>query len=71
VPQNIPNGHLIYQHFPLKDPPKFTQIGIFGLKICHLATLLYKRAARFFSLLNAKTVKNKYQKYHKNTKLQI
>jgi hypothetical protein len=23
----------------IKDPPKFTQIGIFGLKICHLATL--------------------------------
>jgi hypothetical protein len=23
----------------LQDPPKFTQIGIFGLKICHLATL--------------------------------
>jgi hypothetical protein len=23
----------------LKDPPKFTQIGIFGLKIYHLATL--------------------------------
>jgi hypothetical protein len=22
-----------------KDPPKFTQIWIFGLKICHLATL--------------------------------
>jgi hypothetical protein len=24
----------------LQDPPKFTQIGIFGLKICHLATLV-------------------------------
>jgi hypothetical protein len=24
----------------LQDPPKFTQIGIFGLKLCHLATLL-------------------------------
>jgi hypothetical protein len=23
----------------LQDPPKFTQIGIFGLKICHLATV--------------------------------
>jgi hypothetical protein len=23
----------------LQDPPKFTQIEIFGLKICHLATL--------------------------------
>jgi hypothetical protein len=24
----------------LQDPPKFTQIGILGLKMCHLATLL-------------------------------
>jgi hypothetical protein len=24
----------------LQDPPKFAQIGIFGLKICHLATLV-------------------------------
>jgi hypothetical protein len=23
----------------LQDPPEFTQIGIFGLKTCHLATL--------------------------------
>jgi hypothetical protein len=29
-PYNIPT---------LQDPPKFTQIGIFGLKIFHLATL--------------------------------
>jgi hypothetical protein len=35
-----PNGHKIYQHLPLQDPPRFTQIGIFGSKICHLATLL-------------------------------
>jgi hypothetical protein len=27
------------QHLPLQDPPKFTQSGIFGLKICHLATV--------------------------------
>jgi hypothetical protein len=30
----------IYQHLPLQDPPKFTQNGIFGLKIYHLATLV-------------------------------
>jgi hypothetical protein len=24
----------------LQDPPKFTQIGIFGLKLFHLATLV-------------------------------
>jgi hypothetical protein len=29
----------IYQHLPLQDAPKFTQFGIVGLKICHLATL--------------------------------
>jgi hypothetical protein len=30
----------IYQNLSMQDPPKFTQIGIFGLKINHLATLL-------------------------------
>jgi hypothetical protein len=29
----------IPQHFPFKGPPKYTQIGIFGLQIYHLATL--------------------------------
>jgi hypothetical protein len=29
----------MYRHRPLQDPPKFTQIGIFGLNIYHLATL--------------------------------
>jgi hypothetical protein len=44
-PQNIqmavnrPNGNKMCQHLPLLDPPKCTQIGIFGLKMCHLATL--------------------------------
>jgi hypothetical protein len=38
-PHNIPNGHKINQQFPLQDPPKFTQIGIFGLKTNHLAAL--------------------------------
>jgi hypothetical protein len=35
----IPNDHKIYQHLPLKESPKLTQIGIFGLKINHLANL--------------------------------
>jgi hypothetical protein len=39
-PTDISNGHKIYKHFPLQDPPKVTQIKIFGLKIYHLATLL-------------------------------
>jgi hypothetical protein len=38
--QNRPNGHKDYQDFQLLDPPKFTQIGIFGSKTNHLATLL-------------------------------
>jgi hypothetical protein len=37
---NRSNGHKIYQPLPLQDPPQSTQIGIFGLKIYHLATLL-------------------------------
>jgi hypothetical protein len=45
--QNITNGckmvkmavKYMYQHLPLQDPPKITQIAIFGLKIHHLATL--------------------------------
>jgi hypothetical protein len=32
----------------LQDTPKFTQIGIFGLKICHLATLKKKAAEQTF-----------------------
>jgi hypothetical protein len=36
---NIPGGLKIYQHFQSQGPPKFTQSGIFGLKINHLATL--------------------------------
>jgi hypothetical protein len=38
-PQNRPNGHKICRDFPLQDPTKFTQIGIFGSKTNHLATL--------------------------------
>jgi hypothetical protein len=33
----------IYQHIRLQDPQKFAQIGIFGLRICHLATLPHPR----------------------------
>jgi hypothetical protein len=38
-PLKTRNVHKIYQHLPLQDPTKFTQIWIFGLKIYHLATL--------------------------------
>jgi hypothetical protein len=30
----------MYQHLPLQDHPKFPQIGIFDMKIYHLAALL-------------------------------
>jgi hypothetical protein len=30
--QSAPNGHKICQHIPIKGPPKYTQIGIFGTK---------------------------------------
>jgi hypothetical protein len=38
--QYIPNGRKIYQHLPFQGPPICIQIGIFGLKIYHLATLV-------------------------------
>jgi hypothetical protein len=39
VPKIIPNGSNIRQHFALQAPQKYTRIGLFGLKINHLATL--------------------------------
>jgi hypothetical protein len=36
----IPNDHKAHQRVPFQDPPKCTQIGSFGLKVSHLATLL-------------------------------
>jgi hypothetical protein len=49
-PQSIPNGpklyqtvlKYVYQHFLFQGPPKYTLIGIFGLKINHLANLAAK-----------------------------
>jgi hypothetical protein len=42
----LPNGCKIYPHFPFQCPPKYTQIGIFGLKTNHLATLLFGSGQR-------------------------
>jgi hypothetical protein len=42
------NGRKIYQHLALLDPPKFTQIEIFGLKIYHLASWSLKGVPSFF-----------------------
>jgi hypothetical protein len=36
----------VYPHLPLQDPPKFTQIWIFGLKVYHLATLVVTHDGR-------------------------
>jgi hypothetical protein len=40
--QCIPKGYILNEHFSSQDPPKYTSIGIFGMKICHLAALLKK-----------------------------
>jgi hypothetical protein len=37
--KNIPNYHKFYQHFQFQDPPKYSRIILFGMKINHLATL--------------------------------
>jgi hypothetical protein len=34
----------VYEHLQLQNPPKFIQIGIFGLKIYHLATLVWSQS---------------------------
>jgi hypothetical protein len=62
-PQNIPNGHKIYEHFPFQGPPKFTQIGILGMKINHLATLLdfvLQMLLEDFLVGNFTTCKNRF-----------
>jgi hypothetical protein len=46
-PKNIPNGHQIYQHFPIWGPEKFSKIGIVGLKTNHLATLVHSITKKF------------------------
>jgi hypothetical protein len=38
----------MYQHLPLREHPKFTQIGFFGLKRNHLATPLATPPGLFF-----------------------
>jgi hypothetical protein len=50
LPYNRPNGHIKYQIRPLQDPLKCTQIRIFGLKICHLATLRKTETSGFLGL---------------------
>jgi hypothetical protein len=52
----------------LQDPPKSTQIGIFGEKICHLATLIYKQLIATLEYQILKSIAS----YHlKGTNLEI
>jgi hypothetical protein len=64
IGKNIPNNYKIYQlarkvyrHRRLQDPPKFTQTGIFGVKICmpagNPARLLSLPKKTFFSLMTS------------------
>jgi hypothetical protein len=46
-PKKISNGHKIFRHCPIKDPPKFTQIWIFGLKTNHLASLSFSAEEKY------------------------
>jgi hypothetical protein len=50
----MPKGRKIYKHRPLQAPPKITQIGIFGVKIYHLATLV-DAAAQLINALIGRT----------------
>jgi hypothetical protein len=45
----------MYQHVPFYGPPKFNQIGIFGLKANHLATRIISPEPRksFATILKA------------------
>jgi hypothetical protein len=46
-----PNDTKAYKRLPLQDAPTFIQLGLFGLKIYHLATLLLKGDFSFLSKL--------------------
>jgi hypothetical protein len=55
----------MFQHLPLQDPPKFTPIEIFGLKIWHLATLVHLPGSGILAQWNEsdgvrKTVEKKF-----------
>jgi hypothetical protein len=55
----------------LQDPPKFTQIGIFGLKTNHLATLPYGELVwiKFYPIRHTLLVPGKIGK--KNSTLEV
>jgi hypothetical protein len=41
ITSSISNGYRIYQPLQFRGPPKVTHFGNFGLKVNHLATLVY------------------------------
>jgi hypothetical protein len=47
-PQNIQNVHKLYQNFPFQGPPRYIKIGIVGMKINHLATLVPNLSPAFW-----------------------
>jgi hypothetical protein len=51
LPQHVPNGHKMYQHFSLQHPPRFTKIVNFSLKLHHLATLGRREMERYGAAL--------------------
>jgi hypothetical protein len=59
----MPDRHKIYQHLPSQHPPKFTQIGIFGLKTNHLATQLYMKSSPLFTFFASQSKKYKDAQY--------
>jgi hypothetical protein len=53
----------------LQDPPKFTQIGILGLKICHLANLLRYLFTLLFDLMPDFTLPSQQRMLEKGSKI--
>jgi hypothetical protein len=47
--EKIPNVRKVCPHFPFQGSPKYTQNGIFGMKIDHLATLDRETRQTFFN----------------------
>jgi hypothetical protein len=59
IANKLPNGHKIYQPFPIQGPPKFTQIGIFVFDYTPSGNpepyTYYENGAMFTSRINVYT----------------
>jgi hypothetical protein len=71
ITKDTPNDHDISQHFPFQDRPKFTQIGSFCTKKCHLATLARICASRKGQMLHRGRTRNSDTKEEQNKKLKL